>query len=198
MEVKLWTILNEKAYKVLIEHQYLSAHVQVLDSDFKEAYDWMRNQMIGRLGENESTEQFPIWAWYQAHHIDKRKPDLRYSGYLMPGETGYRVEFKKKEHQVLLSDFELWHCILNKTYIPKSVEDCKEFEDINRKYLDANSFNTYPKSLKSKIEKSWQVIFDMSFCAKDIGLPFNKKQIQATVWDLKLQEVVKIDTFIAR
>lgn len=198
MEVNLWTILNEKAYKVLIEHKHLSANIQVVDIDFKEAYDWMRNQMIWRLGEKKSIEQFPIWAWYQAHHIDKKKPDLRYSGYLMPGETGYRVEFKKEEYQVLLSDFELWHCVLNKTYIPKDIEDRKKFENVNRKYLDTNCFNAYPQSLKNKIEKSWHVIFDMNFFAKDIGLPFSKKQIQATVWDLKLQEVVKIDKFIAR
>ena len=61
----------------------------------------------------------PIWAWYQWEG-SRRKPDLRASGYLPKGEPGVRLELRVADDRVLLSDFDLWHYVLNYWYLPKS------------------------------------------------------------------------------
>ena len=69
----------------------------------------------------------PIWVWWQ-WWADRRRPDLRASGFLPKGVRGIRVECRVKEDQVLLSDFELWHYILNYWYLPKSEKSGESFE----------------------------------------------------------------------
>lgn len=164
-KIKLWTIQNETGWNALNNTGVLVPKVAFIDPDFKEGYDWMRIQMNKRIGKSIKKEQYPVWAWYQHYDANKKKPDLRKSGYLPPGEVGYRLEIEKDPKDILLSDFVLWHWPLcYKEYIADSE---KEAERIN-----------LIEPSKEKIEKSWEKIFDMNFDEKYYTLPFKEKRFK--------------------
>ena len=54
----------------------------------------------------------PRWAWYK-YDETKYRPDLRYSGYLKKGVKGVMIEFEESFENVLLTDFDEWHLVLN-------------------------------------------------------------------------------------
>ncbi len=60
------------------------------------------------------------------------------------------------------------------------------------------NYEDYPQFLKHKIERSWNKIFDLYFEADDISLPYKENKIQVTFWDLKLQDIIKVDKFTAK
>lgn len=195
MKIKLWTIQDEKGWSELQTKGILTPKVDYIESDFKRGYDWMKIQMDKRIGKSNNENQYPIWAWYQYFDTNKRKPDLRKSGHLPNGTLGYRIEIEKEQEDILLSDFILWHWPLcYKDYIADSEKEALEFE----KRLDNKKFEQLSKIKKNQIEKSWEKVFDMNFDLEYYTLPFEEKKIQATFWELRLDDIIKVDKFIAK
>ena len=190
MKVKLWTIQEEKGWKEVKTKGILIPKEEFVEIDFKRGYDWLKIQMTQRVEKPKKNKQYPVWAWFQHENQNKRRPDLRKTGSLPSGTVGYRIEIEKDLKDILLSDFELWHYVLNEWCFVLSEEDDEKFEKEKK-----NKSHEY---IKSRMEKSWEKIFDMDFHLKDYALPFQEKSIQATFWELKLEEVIKVDKFIAR
>jgi hypothetical protein len=109
----LWTIQNLSAWKMLQSRGCLQAKRSCIQEQFYPAYRWMNSQMRQRLGKPSFADCFPLWAWLQWQGCSKKRPDLRFSGHISPGGTGVLIEFHEDASQVLLSDFELWHYVLN-------------------------------------------------------------------------------------
>lgn len=190
MKVKLWTIQDEKGWNELQNKGILIPNLNYVLTDFKQGYDWMKDQMNKRLGKPKNEDQYPIWAWYQHFDSNKKKPDLRKAGHLPRGTTGYRIEIEKECKDILLSDFVLWHWPLcYRDYIASSKKEAIEFEEKTEKLIEIE---------KEKIEKSWEKIFEMDFDLDYYTLPFEEKKIQATFWELKLNDIIKVDKFIAK
>ncbi|TDQ23829.1 DUF3841 domain-containing protein [Tenacibaculum caenipelagi] len=188
-KVKLWTIQNELGWGELNKLGVLKAKEEYVYSEFKEGYDWMKLQMNKRIGEVVDKEQYPIWAWYQHTDNNKKKPDLRKSGFLPSGEVGYRIEIEKDINDILMSDFVLWHWPLcYKEYIATSEREILELD----KGLDS------VKRTRFEVEKSWEKIFDMDFNLEYYTSSFENKKIQATFWELKKEEILKVDRFISK
>lgn len=195
MKIKLWTIQNESGWNELQDKGFLIPNEKFVEPDFKTGYEWMKTQMSNRIGKPEKTNQFPVWAWYQHFNSNKRKPDLRKSGHLPSGTLGYRIEIEKEQKNVLLSDFVLWHWPLcYRDYIANSEKEAIEFE----KKLCKKGLKKLTKTEKIQIEKSWEKIFDMNFDLDYYTLPFEEKKIQATFWKLQLDDIIKVDKFIAK
>ncbi|MFD2562645.1 DUF3841 domain-containing protein [Aquimarina rubra] len=195
MKIKLWTIQNESGWNELTENGILIPREEFVEPDFKTGYEWMKSQMSNRIGKPEKTNQFPVWAWYQHFDSSKRKPDLRRSGYLPNGTVGYRIEIEKDQKDILLSDFVLWHWSLSyKDYIADSEIEANEYE----KRRGNDEFEKLSKAEKNQIEKSWEKVFDMNFDLEYYTLPFQEKKIQATFWELQLEDVIKVDKFVAK
>jgi hypothetical protein len=79
---------------------------------------------------------------------------------LPPGTRGYRVEFEIADSDVLLSDFELWHYVLNYWYLPASKNEGDRF---NARYGgDRYSWRRPPTNhqVTKMISDSWDRIFD--------------------------------------
>ena len=94
-----------------------------------------------------------------------------------------QTEIEKPDNEILLSDEENWHFVLNDSYISDNEKDDNDFDSLSEQQQ---------KQLK---EKSWKKIFDIS--------PYEDNWIrkgmfvQATFWELKLEETVKA-TIISR
>ncbi len=199
----LWTIQPLTWYENLLHDKIIVADKSKIDEEFffEYAYQWIAQQMINKIG-NPSVNQdlLPIWAWYQYQGINKKRPDLRHSGHLKKGTKGVRIEFVKPSNQVLLSDFDLWHSVLNNYYIPDNAQEEQEFDNL----LEVNNvtypYNPYqnPKEVQTFIEKSWLKVLDLNYHSEYFPRVVEEQSIQATFWNLSLDEIVKVDKFVAK
>ena len=101
---------------------------------------------------------------------------------------------------MLLSDFSLWHHVLNYWYLPSSLKDARAFETTLRA-AGLDFFETKPlpdPAFHSLIEASWERVFDLDLAVRGITDARAKRSVQATLWVLPLEAVHEITWFIAR
>jgi len=122
------------------------------------------------------------------------------SGHLERGAKGVRIELDVDERRALISDFDLWHFVLNYWFLPASEADGDGFEsELTAKGL--SFFKTKPLSdsrYHRVIEASWERIFDLDFASANIARPRKQKSLQACLWEINLADVSEIKTFRAR
>ena len=196
--MQLWTIQKIEAWDVLQQRGELQVKRDFADRDLLAAYDWMGKQMEGQIfTPSTCSELVPIWAWSQFCGARSKRPDLRSRWLLPSGTEGCLIEFNAPDDHVLLSDFDLWHYVLNFSYLATCEEDLERFES---QYLAQRwSWNELPPAgIKSEIENSWQRIFDLDWQDPAITLSSNEQAIQATLWTLKSDWIARVDEFVAR
>ena len=125
---------------------------------------------------------------------------MRARGHVPPGEKAYRIEFEIDDDQVLLSDFELWHYVLNYWYLSASMAEGEAFDArLEEKGFLMTSEHPLPDQyLDAAIRKSWERIFDLDWYEPDMTHPIEKKNIQATFWELSMDWVSRVDAFTGR
>lgn len=203
----LWTIQHYLAYEYLQETGILRADENYLFcKDYLQcAYNWMREKMICAGLIPPQGVRYPIWAWYQWEGKRKRR-DMRESGYAKRGEKIVQLTVEVDDWNVMLSDFDLFHYPLNRWYLPLNEKDNLEFEklyesfgysfqDLNNPNIQTNEM----KHLRNVIALSWDRVFLLN--KEDDGWLYGKnenKSIQATFWELRLDQVNKAEVFIAR
>lgn len=199
--MKLWTIQPISWFdKLQIEGViYGNAPLANIDENWQPAYNWITKQMEQKIGQKPFENSTPIWAWYQYDNAQKKQPDLRNTGFLAKGTKGVRIEFDKPENDVLLSDFDLWHYPLNYWCIHDTEKEDNDFDNLLKvegvNFIDREK---YTPILKTKVEKSWDKVFDLNYNQQYSAKKKEEKTIQATFWSLSLDEVVKVDFFTAR
>lgn len=152
------------------------------------------HQMQERLGPPAKAVKLPLWAWYQ--YSGRRNKPIARKYQLPKGRKGYRVECLLPDEQVLLSDFTLWHQVLNNCYLPVNETDHDEFDQ---------EFGALPEyagdhltQRQCVIEESWQRIFDLDWYSDYICAPRDQKAIQACFWRLELSQVRRSHLFVSR
>ncbi len=187
MKLSLWTIQHINAYESLMKNGVLRANENYLfcQDDLRYAYDWMAKELRERIGVPPDGIRYPVWAWYQWEGKRKRR-DLRQSCYAPRGTPMVQIEFEVDQDFVLLSDFDDWHMVLNNSYIADSEQEFDEFY----------SFSSC--DMQERIEKSWVKIFDIEKCVPNWSTPLDQKSIQATLWEVNISQVKKVEHFIAK
>lgn len=181
--MRLYTITTEKAFSALNERGWLTGNARYAWRGFLPAYRWMSTQMNRRVGPSRGRSSYPIWAWVA-------KPDLRARGHLPGGTNGYRLEITVPDEDVLLSDFSLWHIVLNESYLSRDEDDEARFETRERSNI--------PNSvLRLEIQKSWERIFDVRG-DRDSDWWGKEPDLQATFWRLDKAQVKEATPFLAR
>lgn len=146
--------------------------------DFHRSYKWISEKLSQKYKKPDNVS-FPIWSWYKTYGKHK-KPDLRQ--FSMYDNNYSLIELSYNENEVLLSNFDLWHSVLNNSYC--AITTTGEEESLyteSQKYFDELLFNSSQK----QIEKSWESIFN-------IDKKENNSFIQACTWFIKPENVVKI------
>ena len=191
--MKLWTMQPVEVYEILMKDGvFVCDETKIPEPSFKESYDWL-NKHLEKKDAKPSSVKYPIWAWFRFDNKEK-KPDLRHACYGNRGEKMVCLELEIPDEKVLLSDFDLWHFVLNKWWLydcfyPDYGEDDYEKSQQWFKTLDSDKQNL-------EKEKSWERIFDI--------VPFENDWIskgtyvQAIFWELKKENVKKIQFFTAR
>ena len=196
----LWSIQSVNAWKKLQTSDVLRCKRRFSDKDFLASYEWMAEQMRKHLRVLVPPDALPLWAWYQWEGERRRKPDLRSRGHLPKGERGVRIEFEINDNLVLLSDFNLWHYVLNYWYLPVSVADDEAFEaKLAERCLSFYKTKPVPDPVFDRvIRESWERIFDIQWVQEDLTSLIAEKSIQAVFWELSLESVRQVDEFTAR
>ena len=192
--MKLWTIQPVEVWEEMQKTGcYICdpAKADLLSEDdgFVRGYNWLIKQMETKIGPRPNDVKYPVWAWHTRNWLHK-KPDLRETGYGTRGRKCVCLEIEKPDEDVLLSDFDAWHAVLNKWYLDDSANEA-EWELIHE------WFDGLPIETKNRIkEESWQKIFDISPYQSDWR--DNGRYVQATFWKLNLDEVKKVQYFTCR
>lgn len=175
-----------------------------LDStwNFKNAYDWMKEQMRFKniIPHNNETDIFWGWAW--AGDRGKQKIDLRTRRHQL-NEPHVLLTLNKKPQDVLLSNFELWHYVLNYWKIHENKEQETMWDNLGDNY---NYFLNKPlgNDMHLQIENSWQAIFKLKLesdyflidmnqsVLKYLDFAEEKQIVQGTFWNISLCEVQEV------
>jgi len=200
--MRLWTIQPEARWNELQETGSLITTHEFVEEYFLTPYRWMISQMRIRLVDQPAEDtRSPLWAWYQYSSATRRMPDLRRSAHLARYERGVRIELEVDDSRVLLSDFNLWHSCLNGWHLPLSRRDSDAW-DRKLKLHGVSEFWSYenlPPQFRAEVEQSWERIFDFKWRSRYVGAtPQRERAIQATLWEIRKEDVRKMVRFVAR
>lgn len=167
---KIYTCDPSKSVNLINERQ-LNSH------DFKNAYSWIAEQMARKIGSPPKGVKFPVWVWYKQNYAH-RHPDFRsYWEY----DEQVCLELNIPEEQLLLSDFDNWHFVLNNLYL----NDAESYEEWSEK--DRWFDNLSLMDQKRVKEHSWQHIFNVD--PRKGEWTQNGAYVQGCCWYLQKEQV---------
>lgn len=193
--MRLWTIqpvevleeINRLGYYICNPKKAM--YISDKEVNFKSSYDWLIIEMEKRIGKRPNGVSYPVWAWH-TRDWQYKKPDLRQAGYDTPGTKCVCIELEVPDNEVVLSDYDVWHFILNDWYFDNSMNE-DEWES-KHKYYDRLS----PEKKLEKKLKSWQGVFNITPYESDWFC--RGRYIQATFWVLKSSYIKKVQYFVAK
>ena len=187
MKETLWTIQDEAAFEVFQKTGVLRADPNhlIFDGEFQDAYDRMVAQMHQRIGPAPAGVHYPVRAWYQWQGKRKRR-DLRHSGYAKRGTPMVQITFEADTKDFLLSDFDAWHFVLANHYIADGEQDWDDF------YANDGDHRT------DETIASWDKIFDLNRYIPNWDPEPDRRTVQATLWEVRMSQVKKVEHFIAK
>lgn len=191
--MKLWTMQPTEVYDILMRDGVFRCDPEkVSEPSFLDRYEWL-NKKLDEKDKKPEGVQYPIWAWFRFNGKEK-KPDLRHSCYGTRGEKMVCMELEIPDEKVLLSDFDLWHFVLNNWYL----DDCfypeygyEQFEESDKWFKQLSK-----EEQQREKEKSWDRVLNIE--------PFESdwiargKYVQAVFWELSRDDVKKVQFFTAR
>lgn len=145
--MKIYTVQPQIVVDELLKNRIvypISIHESIHEShecdSFKKAYSWLYEQMKlmnKDLGKNNG-------GMFWAHN---RKADSYYY-------NGMLLELEKPTSEVIVSDYNMWHCILNNSPVVTQEEDYDYWESLS------------PDSAKNYLYDSWKKILDIRITPK--------------------------------
>lgn len=120
--MRVWTFQPVSAYQELMSNGVYRCDITKSDlfeeyDAFRRAYNWMSKQMEQRIGKAEFAKDskervYPVWVWYKWNNKNVR-PDLRYTEFRHRETAEYLLELEIPDNEIVLSDFDDWHFVLN-------------------------------------------------------------------------------------
>ncbi|WP_461812451.1 DUF3841 domain-containing protein [Faecalimonas sp.] len=168
---------HQSAYNQLQREGVLHANENHLfcEDDLRFAYDWMAEQLAQKVGKAPSGVHYPIWAWYQWEGRHKRLDMRTHRRWYVKGTPIVLLTLEIPDQFVLLSDYDMWHCVLNHGEVSFS-------GDIEKIYSER------------EIRESWSNIFKWN--QKNAYWP-EPKTTQAVFWEVRKEWVVRSEFFVS-
>lgn len=107
------------------------------------------------------------------------------------------LELELPAHQVLLSDFQKWHAVLNRSYLADSEDELEDFEEALQSAGVPDTW-PYPEPFATHVVKSWERVFDIEGGEVALWGPVEERQVQAAFWELHPEHVRRVFSFRAR
>lgn len=199
---------NSKIIELLEKEGIAFAVADYMDKDFnlhwgfKESYEWMKHQMIKRGIYPQHHDDDLFWGWAYSGDRGKKQVDLRVRRHQNKGL--YLLDIEKSEKDLLLSDFDFWHFVLNYWPLSTSLKEEKYWDkvsSINNFYIEKPIKDLF---IHEQLSQSWNSIFELEFKdnafyyklhklkQKYLNIYKQKILVQATFWSIKLEEVKNI------
>lgn len=186
----LWTIQPEEVYRLLTDEGVYRCNPEksYMYQYWPRQYDWLISQMKNRIGPPPEGVFIPVWAWYMWEG-QRKKPDLRRERWEngWKGERFVSLEIDIPEDRVLLSDFDAWSVILHNGFLSMAEEENDE--------LKARYESLAPDEQEKMQSKNWEGMFDLTSFSN--GWITRGESIQATFWELRMEQVKKVRTFVS-
>lgn len=191
--MRLWSIQPKSLYEKLNADGIVCCDSSLSENlefeEFRSAYDWLSDQMCQIIGSPPQGIKYPIWAWH-THGWKHKKPDLRLSEFKRYHEPMVCIELEIPDRDVLLSDEEAWHFVLNNCY-------CEAATTAEESTIEQQWFESLSEQSKhlAKVE-SWDRIFDIT--PQQTDWIAHGRFVQATFWALKKEQIVRVQNFSKR
>jgi hypothetical protein len=140
---------------------------------FPDPYLWIIEQMKKRLPSYNG--EHPVWLWV-------KKPDMRSTSHFKGGTKCVRLTIELDEKDVLLSDFDKWHLVIDGEFCSDNEQEDNDFEN---------------GKLNISKEGSWERIFDFN---RDVDPDWtsNGEHLQGTTGRIYLDKIKKVEHFVSR
>ena len=211
----LWTVQDKSVLDILEQNKPYSVsnkHIIFPESEddacnhSNYAYKWLVKKMQDQIGPAPKDVTYPIWGWYKRQEREDGKPDMRSWKAEPDTEEVVRLKLDIPDWEVLLTDFDDWHCALNYWYLPRNYADANAFDQIlkelNIHWLDINNWSIQSPELsqiRKLVEKSWDRMIGVNYNPDTYcSLPWHYKTIQATFWQIKPEYVLNSEVFKAQ
>lgn len=194
--MKIWSIQTLEAFDSLIDEGVLRAfkkHAMETSSgggyEYPPEYEWMISQMEKRVGPAPKPGMTPLWAWAY-YGPEKPRPDLRRLAWYWSDQNQdlVMIEAEIPDEKILVSDFDAFHAVMNKSYLP--------FNEMEDEKFDKKSLSK--DKLDQAIQSSWDRIFDKDQLCENYWGPKRQRTLQACFWELHIAEVVETKRFKCR
>lgn len=193
--MKVYTLQHIDVLKTLNKTGvYYTNEAYICEETFKEAYNWL-NSMGYKYRPKTWHGTRPVWLWL-------KRPDMRLYRYISTPNAPKRevqvlLTFDIPESELLISEFGLWHSVLNSFPVAVNEKDSRKWDKILKPYGGYFS-EKVPKTVKAAVLKSWEKILKIK---EDSFKNFSKKwigeelQFQAITPCLKAEYLVKVEKF---
>ena len=186
----LWTVQPVEVYEKILKTGRYVCDGRKTDKFFRDRYK-CRSKVCPWWGRGPPKNvTYPVWAWH-TRDFKRKKPDLRYSEYGRHGDKMVCLTIEVPDKDVLLTDFDAWHFVLNKWYLNTDCWD-EETYDKDHEWLDSLS----QEERDRVIEESWKGIYNLD--PKETDWCARGKWIQATFWELKKEYIKKVQFFTVK
>lgn len=184
------------AYNSLLKNGYLVANEKFINLDkYGVPYNYISNKMQNIT--NPYNAKFPLWVWVQYGKISSPRKNKLLGFFAKDEDVIVKITFTKPDNQVLVTDYIKYHFLLTNEYLPLSINDKQQFDDLMKSkkvtsqdllaYVRRDKFTEYRKDkdyefINSKIQNSYSRIFD------NLG-----DYKQGTIWHLQKAEILKVE-----
>lgn len=180
----LWSIQPIKVYEQIQKNGRYLVDSRLSDNfkDFKDSYSWLKEQMSIKGIKNKNNNEI-IWAWhtYNGKHEMSDMKDIRN---MFSGDNEVILEIDIPDEEVVLSDYNTWHFVLNNSWIDDST--CEEEWEKNRSWYESLSFEEREHLKK----ESWQKVFDVEpFISEWV---IKGMYVQASFFELKSENIKQV------
>lgn len=175
----LWSVQTKEAWEKLQTTGVLVGDWDLISFEgFRPSYMWMIEQMKKRGLDTKGLP--PIWAWELFEPPDHRKPYLEYTSYFDQPTEAVILEIQSPRTGFLVSDFDLWHAVLNNFPIGKNNKECDDL---------------IAEKNPSRIQSTWERIFDIGYGDPDFWGDPSTRSTQATLPLLTLDMIKSAEKF---
>ena len=183
-KMRVWTFQPLGTCSKILSGKSYRTDESSIEPTFVKAYNWLSTQMKNKIGNKPEGVTYPVWAWYSYDGVNK-KPDRRRRLF-----TCYKncelLELEIPESEIVLSDYDSWHYVLNDMWFDNSQNEA-EWEELH------NLYDSLPLDKQEKYKiASWQKVFDTSIV--DTAWMKQGLYVQATFWEIKPEYLISYKT----
>lgn len=180
-KVKVWTrqsdgILDilEREGRYIVKKEYIEKKMEEHAGLYLDVYTWY-SAKAGSVSPKPAGVLYPVWvSLSQEEKLDDTEGDVT-------------LELSVERSSLIVLDIDKWGYIVNYMYIPKDKQDEAEHDRMLGDYRidDTKAYMTpfYP-SVKSKIIKSWDRLFDDTIVMSPVKI--------GTIWEIRKEWILNI------